>query len=249
MEDKKTGISEAILEFQKSNRKQKTNAENPYFKSEYVTLDRVWDDIRDDLQKLGLAVVQNPVFENGLYGVESIITHIKTGQEIRAKLVMPIAKNDPQGVGSAITYARRYCLTSQLGLTVDTDDDGNAAAKPPAPPAKPPAPPAKPADKPADKPANTDYIKQQIMFINVMLSERFGDNLEEIKAYVKNLTTWVDKDKKTHNGIENISQVNTEKQAKFLFEKIKKEYEDWMNSVNAGQKQDKEKVDNETIPF
>ena len=242
MEDKKTGISEAILEFQKSNRKQKTNAENPYFKSEYVTLDRVWDDIRDDLQKLGLAVVQNPVFENGLYGVESIITHTKTGQEIRAKLVMPIAKNDPQGVGSAITYARRYCLTSQLGLTVDTDDDGNAAAKPP-------APPAKPADKPADKPANTDYIKQQVMAINIMLSERFGDNSEEIKAYVKNLTTWIDKDKNTHNGIENISQVKTEKQAKFLFEKIKKEYEDWMNSVNAGQKQEKKKDNNSEVPF
>lgn len=42
--------------------------------------------------------------------------------------VMPLAKADPQGAGSAITYARRYALVSMLGLNVDEDDDGNHAS-------------------------------------------------------------------------------------------------------------------------
>lgn len=241
MEAKKTScIAKAILKFQEKNRAQKTNAENPYFQSDYVTLDKVWEKIRPDLQALGLAVIQNPMFENGLYGVESIIMHIESGEETRAKLLMPLAKNDPQGVGSAITYARRYCLTSQLGLTVDTDDDANAAIKQP--------------DKTTQSVHKPDlqsaFTIQKIKEINEMLCDRFGDNNEEIKAYILKLTTWVDKkDNTTHKGIETADRIKSDKQATFLYEKIKKEWQSWQNSINAGQKMDKEKVDNETIPF
>lgn len=225
-----------ILQFQKKNRAEKTNAENPFFKSDYVTLDQVWKDIREDLQTLGLAVIQNPISDNGGYGIESIIVDTATGETITARILMPLSKNDPQGVGSAITYARRYCLTAQLGLTVDSDDDGNAAVKHPTEPQKM----VSTANLSVD---SNGKLKQ----MDSMLSEMFTP--EEIKAYLLKATTWIDKEKKTHKGIDNTKVLSSEKQISFLFDKIKKVYQEHLTAMDAGQEVRKEKSKDETCPF
>jgi hypothetical protein len=102
------------------------DAKNPHFKSDYATLDAITDAVRPVFAKHGLAVVQIPTFADGLSGLDSLITHT-SGQWIRGYSAAPIPKADPQGVGSATTYLRRYSLAG-IAQIAQTDDDGNAAS-------------------------------------------------------------------------------------------------------------------------
>jgi len=102
-------------------------ANNPYFKSKYAPLDAIVDATRPVLAKHGLAIQQNPVFRDGCAGVITTITH-KSGHSTLSELVLPLKDQSPQGVGSAITYARRYALAAVLGLATEDDDDGNASS-------------------------------------------------------------------------------------------------------------------------
>lgn len=102
-------------------------ASNPYFKSKYAPLDAIVDATRPVLAKHGLAVQQTPVFRDGMAGVVTIITH-KAGHWEDSELLLPLKDQSPQGVGSAITYARRYALAAVLGLATEDDDDGNVSS-------------------------------------------------------------------------------------------------------------------------
>ncbi len=99
---------------------------NPFFKSKYADLTSVWDAIREAFQVEGLSVSQLPsISEQGSSCLETILMHT-SGQFIAAMCPLNPAKNDPQGVGSAITYMRRYALQAVAGVCAD-DDDGEAA--------------------------------------------------------------------------------------------------------------------------
>jgi ERF superfamily len=99
-------------------------AANPYFKSKYAPLDAIIDATRPILKKHGLAVIQQPLFEEGTAGVETTILH-EGGYCSTSTLLLPLKDQSPQGVGSAITYARRYALAAVLGIASEDDDDGN----------------------------------------------------------------------------------------------------------------------------
>lgn len=115
---------------------------NPHFKSKYTDLAAVWDACREAMTSEGLAVVQLPCeAPPGHVGLMTIITH-KSGQSMQEKFFMPVAQaNNPQAVGSALTYAKRYALLGAAGIAPE-DDDGNAATGRPAPTAAPSAPKA-----------------------------------------------------------------------------------------------------------
>lgn len=100
---------------------------NPFFKSKYAGLPSVLEVVLPILHKNGLYLSQSPVSEGERVGVKTVITHAESGESIESSFTMTLSKNDPQGAGSAITYARRYALVSMLGLNVDEDDDGNLA--------------------------------------------------------------------------------------------------------------------------
>lgn len=105
----------------------KRDSTNPFFNSTYADLSSVWESCRELLAKHGLSVIQgNSIGANNTVIVETILAH-ESGQWIQSELCMPLAKNDPQGVGSAITYGRRYGLAAIVGIVAD-DDDGNAAS-------------------------------------------------------------------------------------------------------------------------
>jgi hypothetical protein len=112
----------------------KTNT-NPHFKSRYVGLDGCIEAVIDALNGNGIALLQ-PTHEDATgVTVETIFLH-ESGEILSGgKLHVPAAKQDPQGYGSALTYARRYSLMSACGIAPE-DDDGNAASKP-QPKAKP----------------------------------------------------------------------------------------------------------------
>jgi len=99
---------------------------NPHFRSAYADLASVWDACREALTKNGLSVVQtNEPSDGQTVVVETTLLH-SSGEYMTGTLVMPVAKFDPQGVGSAITYARRYALAAMVGVAPE-DDDGEAA--------------------------------------------------------------------------------------------------------------------------
>lgn len=114
----------ALCKFQGSVAKIKKEATNPFFKSKYATLANILDVISKPLSENGLAVSQLPVGETGL---TTILMH-ESGEFIMETYQMKPVRNDPQGIGSSITYQRRYAIGAVLGLNIDDDDDGNGAS-------------------------------------------------------------------------------------------------------------------------
>ena len=98
---------------------------NPHFKSRYADLESVMDAMRQPFGDNNLGVIQTVRdFEAGAMLV-TIITHA-SGDSIESMVPFMVGKNDSQGVGSALTYARRYGLATACGIS-QTDDDAEAA--------------------------------------------------------------------------------------------------------------------------
>ena len=119
-----------LLEAQKDFPVIKKSETNPFFKKKYASLPSVLEVILPVLNKHGVFLGQSPITEGEKIGVETILTHAASNTAFSGSFVLQLAKNDPQGAGSAITYARRYALVSMLGLNVDDDDDANEASIP-----------------------------------------------------------------------------------------------------------------------
>lgn len=103
------------------------DSSNPAFKSKYADLASVMDACMAALNGNGIAVFQPTVDdESGRY-VKTILAHV-SGETLDCRVPLIVQKNDMQGYGSAVTYARRYGLMSMAGIAPE-DDDGNAAAK------------------------------------------------------------------------------------------------------------------------
>jgi hypothetical protein len=83
---------------------------------------------RDALLENGILLTQYPVpVEGENLGLVTKLVHAETGQFQASLAVIPLSKHDPQAMGSAITYGRRYSLSAMLGIVTEEDDDGNAA--------------------------------------------------------------------------------------------------------------------------
>lgn len=134
------------------------NSVNPHFKSKYADLAEILNTVRPVLSKHGLAVTQFPAFEAGTAHVETILTHA-SGEWMSGTCSAPVQKSDPQGVGSALTYLRRYSLAAVCGLAQE-DDDANASSKPRGQQqaTQKPAPATAPRPAPVQKPAPTHPV-------------------------------------------------------------------------------------------
>ena len=99
---------------------------NPHFKNDYADLASVSDACRPALSKNAIAVFQAPSAEGQKVTVTTLLAH-SSGEWIEADLTMTAQQNTPQGIGSCITYARRYALAAMTGVA-PKDDDGNAAS-------------------------------------------------------------------------------------------------------------------------
>lgn len=105
------------------------DSENPHFKSRYAPLSSVWDACHEALNAQGIAIVQIPsLLPDGSPVLVTLLAH-GSGQWFRSVYRLKPAKDDPQGLGSAVTYARRYALAAMTGVAPkDDDDDGEAAS-------------------------------------------------------------------------------------------------------------------------
>jgi hypothetical protein len=106
------------------------NATNPHYRSHYADLASVWEVCRSPLAANGLAIIQSPVdVGEGRVGLTTTLAH-SSGEWISATVSAPLSRNDPQSVGSALTYLRRYSLAATVGVTTTEDDDAEAATAP-----------------------------------------------------------------------------------------------------------------------
>lgn len=156
---------------------------NPFFKSKYADLASVWDACRDALSENGLSVIQ--ATEAGNADTVTVYTTLghSSGQYITSGLTMKPVKADPQGIGSTITYARRYALAAMVGVAPE-DDDGNAATgrKGTEPTNTGYEPPRTVNGKPSkDMNKATD---QQWLVVNDLLKQT-GTSLETVMSYYK----------------------------------------------------------------
>lgn len=123
-------IAKALSKFQSQMRPAIKDAANPHFRSKFASINSVWEAIREPLTNNMLYAAQDVTTESGFAIVETEIHH-ESGQWMQfGPLRLPVLKQDAQGYGSAITYAKRYALCAALGVVSDDDDDGNAASKP-----------------------------------------------------------------------------------------------------------------------
>jgi hypothetical protein len=124
-------------------------SDNGHFKSKYADLAACVEAVLDALNQNGIALIQrNLPCESGVT-VETVFVHASGETLTSGPLHVPASKQDPQGYGSALTYARRYSLMSACGIAPE-DDDGNAASKP-VTYAKPSKPAPRMTDEAADK--------------------------------------------------------------------------------------------------
>jgi hypothetical protein len=137
-------LAPALCRAQAAMRGALKDSTNPHFKSRYADLASVWDACRDALTANGLSVVQLPGGNGAAVEMTTMLLHA-SGQWISCTGTFTAVKSDPQAIGSAITYARRYQLAAVVGVAPE-DDDGNAASGT----GERPAP--KPEPKPEAKP-------------------------------------------------------------------------------------------------
>lgn len=116
---------------------------NPHFKSKYADLAEVINTIRPVFAEHGLSVMQCPSFDAGIVSVETVLMH-SSGEFIASTVSAPVSKQDAQGVGSAITYCRRYALAAVAGIAQEDDDANGAVGKAPAKPVQPQSKAGKP---------------------------------------------------------------------------------------------------------
>lgn len=122
-------ISPAMIAVQAEIKGIAPNANNPFFKSNYITLDNMLEVIRPLLTKNRIWLIQEATSEEENVVVVTRLTH-SSGEFIQTdKLKMkPQKANDPQQLGSCITYAKRYQLSAMLGISSEVDDDGNTSS-------------------------------------------------------------------------------------------------------------------------
>ena len=122
-------LAKALADFQSEVKDPSKDKENPYFKSKYVALDGVLQTVRPVLAKHGLSVMQLPTSDETAVTVTTLLMH-SSGQFIESEpFKVLLTKKDAQAAGSALTYARRYSLSSVLGIAWDDDDDGDSIAE------------------------------------------------------------------------------------------------------------------------
>ncbi|MBQ9363394.1 MAG: ERF family protein [Bacteroidaceae bacterium] len=177
-----TELAKALIAVQRDMAPATKDATNPFCKNKYATLNSVMEACRAALLHHGIWLTQLPVpapseLAQGHIGLLTKLTHAESGQWQSSLAVVPLPKADPQGMGSAITYARRYALTAMLGMVTE-DDDCNAASINPQMPSKTATRARRPVN--ATQTQNTPYREQTQAASQNLASNRTLEALENL---------------------------------------------------------------------
>ena len=129
--DNITDLAKALLAVQVQLRPAVQDSTNPFCGNKYASLNAVMESCRSVLAANGIVLTQAPVpAEPGFCALETMLVHAESGQFIASTAMAPLPKQDPQGVGTALTYLRRYALSAMLGIVAEPDTDGEFDAAP-----------------------------------------------------------------------------------------------------------------------
>ncbi len=155
-------LSASLSLFQGEVANPKNTAINPFYKSKYSPLHEVLNTVKPILSKHGLSVIQDVSGDAKNVNIVTLLTHASGEWIESSQLVLTPEKNTPQGIGSAITYGRRYALSAVLGLASEEDCDANEDEKPQS---------SKPKQAKVEEFDLGLYLKQ--------LHTKYGDGLQE----------------------------------------------------------------------
>jgi hypothetical protein len=198
-------IAAALVKAQKEFGPALKSSNNPHFRSKYADLAACVEAVIDALNNNGIYLMQlNEERENGIC-VQTIFIH-ESGEQISSgSLYVPAAKHDPQGFGSALTYARRYSLMAACGIAPE-DDDGNAATHSAPPKAAPKATPAPPA--PAPKPVAPKVVEGKDQEWRLKVSTEPGTDWDDWMMVVVEMTIQALDHASSKNDVNNIWRTN-----------------------------------------
>ena len=125
--EKTDAIAKAMVAVQQAIKPALKTEQNPFFKSKYADLSQIWHACNEALTGNGIAVIQGGDMIDGHPVMVTTLLHT-SGQWIAGAFPLVAVKPDPQAMGSAITYMRRYSLAAMVGVLTE-DDDGEAAMK------------------------------------------------------------------------------------------------------------------------
>lgn len=190
-------IAAAFVKAQKGFAPALKTSTNPHFKSKYADLSACVEAVIDSLNDNGISLVQMTHDTESGVKVETVLIH-ESGEIITSGILhVPASKQDPQGYGSALTYARRYSLMAACGIAPE-DDDGNYASKPKE---KPVNREEKPVDNGVKKRMSIDQViaiedeaaANNVQIADILIQAKVS-SLEKIPAdWFDNLMDWIKK--------------------------------------------------------
>lgn len=136
-------IIEAFLKAQSEIQNAVMDTTNPHFKSKYASLESVIDAVKPAANKHGIAIMQQSGKDDAGMFVKTILMH-KSGETLESKTYLMLDKQNMQGLGSSISYGRRYDLATIFAITQEDDDGNTAVSKPVMQPQKQVQPQPKP---------------------------------------------------------------------------------------------------------
>ena len=175
----KAELFKAFANFKKKLKQPLKDANNPFFKSKYVPLENVVQVVDEAMTDTGLSYTQGIAdLEDGYLRVDTIVLH-ESGEYmvIKGSKVKPV-KNDPQSAGSAITYARRYSLSTAFGIASDPDDDGNGASQQSKNNQQ-----SKNTQQPKDQPKPELTLEQKVVANIDWVNKKYKPEIELIKSW------------------------------------------------------------------
>ena len=156
-------LLESLAKMQGNLENAKKESENPFFKSRYADLNTCLQTAKKVLAENGLSVSQHCTFDGNMVQCVTVLGH-SSGQMMVSTLNVPVTKKDPQGIGMAITYARRYAFSSVIGLA-QADDDAESSVVHTETQEEPPA------EIPADAPAYEYATDKQVKLIRAIIGK------------------------------------------------------------------------------
>lgn len=166
---------------------------NPAFRSKYADLTSVWDACRHAITSNGLSVIQEVTATPEGIAITTRILHTSGQWMELGPTPIPIGKRDAQGVGSAITYGKRYALTAAFGVVADDDDDGNHASgrgQRQQQQAEAPAPEHKPEPAKRTPPAKSDHPMKLVVGALKTKWAKLNNEDPEAKSTIAGFTSY-----------------------------------------------------------
>jgi hypothetical protein len=175
-------IVKALTEAQKQIKNPANTANNPFYKSKYAPLSDILSQARPILSDHGLVITQEPISDGAKVSIATTLLHV-SGEYIQYEpFTITAEKLTPQGLGSAITYARRYTVSPILFIASEEDDDGNETEKPKKTEQKPQE---KPKVEEKKKEEQKEEIKGNIDENSIMSERMTEDQVKGIYAALK----------------------------------------------------------------